>query len=211
MCMRVCVWSCVRVRGCTRVTVRVCMCAYLAVGVAGAGQWIGEYRCQDTRESDRTDVRRLDLTVVDVNDSHVRVINHFFHQDGAGSFYLEGNFSDETHRLHLATPGGDAWIRRPSLNWYTSDLNGAITDDKLLCVSMALHVVDFSCSPLIVIVIIVIVIVIIINFILFLWLWVYVSVCGCGCRCVWSEHMSLSLRAGPARRFRVTINKMSTL
>ena len=95
-------------------------------------QWIGEYRCQDTVESDRTDVRRLDLTIAEVNDSHVRVINHFFHQDGAGSFHLEGDFNNESHRLHLATSGANAWIRRPSLNWYTSDLNGAVTDDKLL-------------------------------------------------------------------------------
>mmetsp|Transcript_3775 Transcript_3775/g.9496 ORF Transcript_3775/g.9496 Transcript_3775/m.9496 type:complete len:1193 (+) Transcript_3775:152-3730(+) len=100
-------------------------------------QWIGEYQCEDTVEPGRTDVRRLDLTVTGTNGSHVRVVSTFTHQDvlqypGSGSYNMSGNFANTTHRLHLTTPGVDAWIRRPSSRWVTSDLNGAITDDKLV-------------------------------------------------------------------------------
>lgn len=51
---------------------------------------------------------------------------------GFGAFNLSGDFSNTSHRLHLTTPGASAWIRRPSTNWVTSDLNGAITDDHLV-------------------------------------------------------------------------------
>lgn len=53
-------------------------------------QWIGEYTCEHRQNPDLVDVRRVDLVVTEVNGSHVKVDNHFFHQDGAGEYNMSG-------------------------------------------------------------------------------------------------------------------------
>ena len=118
---------------------RACAVGKKPAFVAGE-HWIGNYQCIDNTNPDRIDVRRLDLVVTDATENKVQVIHKLEHQDatdkgiaiGQASYRQVGTFNTSTHRLHFMSDGKSAWIKRPSKNWYTSDLNGFVTDDLLV-------------------------------------------------------------------------------
>ena len=114
---------------------RACTVSSEPTFVAGE-HWIGSYRCVDGDDSQRFDVRRLDLVIDDVNGSHVKVHSKLEHQDSEGtqgSFRLKGDLAS-SNRLHLVADSKNAWIRKPggTKTWYTSDLNGYVTSDHLV-------------------------------------------------------------------------------
>jgi len=110
---------------------RTCSVGTKPTFVAGE-HWVGSYECFENSHQDKFDIRRLDLMISDVTDTHVKAISQFSHADGLGSFRQIGAFDQESHRLHLIADGPSAWIKRPHSKWSTTDLDGFVTDDALI-------------------------------------------------------------------------------